>query len=339
MYKIIIRIIVICIFSGFIHAHASDKTEPITLRMASWGPPGHYLSTSRDAWITAVTERSGGRVEIIDYPSGQLYGSKNMHRAVARGLIDIGVLLQPRLMATVPLLQGVYLPFAFDSLEQTVGAYSGESLDIIEEAMREKNLQLVYPSFVGSVNIFSTKGNIIDIEDMEDLRVLATSPMFTALLDAVNAAPDTSIPQSEQYMALKRGVADALLNTVVTGYFQRNHEVAPYLTMANMSFPTVLLTVNLDVWNSLPEDIRTIMLEEGEKQKAYTLAAANAMESRFVKTIAENGGIVETMPEATRIKIQQASQKVWQSWAERNGEKAERLLELNLPTANNASAD
>ena len=197
--------------------------------------------------------------------------------------------------------------------------------------MQEKNLQLVYPAFSGGVQVFSAQGSIDGIADIKNLRVLATSPMVTDLLHKLEAAPDTSIPQSEQYMALKRGVADAMLNAIVTGYFQRNHEVAPFVTVTDMSFPTVLMTVNLDVWNSLPEDIQQIMLEEGEKQKAYSLGASAAMEAHFKQVISENGGKVSALPTGTRSLIQQASQQVWQEWAQRNGPQAQRLLELNLP--------
>ena len=235
------------------------EEETRIIRLASWGPPKHFLSQSRQAWIDAVNERAGGRIKIIEYPSGQLYGPKDIHRAISRGLIDMGAVLQPRLMSTVPLLQGVYLPFAYDSMEQAAEAYGSESLEIIGDAMREINLQLIYPGFSGGVQIFSHQGNIEKITDLNQLRVLATSPMVTDILNELGASPDTSIPQSEQYMALKRGVSDAMLNSIVGGYFQRNHEVAPYLTVANMSFPTILLTANLDVWNSLPEDIRAIM--------------------------------------------------------------------------------
>ena len=309
----------------------AQAESPRVLRLASWGPPKHYLSQSRNAWIEAVNERAAGRIQIIEYPGGQLYGPKDMHRAVARGLIDMGVILQPRLMATVPLLQGVYLPFAYDTMEQASNAYTGESLAIIQQAMQEKNLQLVYPAFSGGVQVFSAQGGIDGIADIKNLRVLATSPMVTDLLHKLEAAPDTSIPQSEQYMALKRGVADAMLNAIVTGYFQRNHEVAPFVTVTDMSFPTVLMTVNLDVWNSLPEDIQQIMLEEGEKQKAYSLGASAAMEAHFKQVISENGGKVSALPAGTRSLIQQASQQVWQEWAQRNGPQAQRLLELNLP--------
>lgn len=309
------------------------KEEPRILRVASWGPPKHFLSLSRIAWIDAVNERAKGRIKIIEYPSGQLYGPKDIHRAISRGLVDMGAVLQPRLMSTVPLLQGVYLPFAYDSMEQAAKAYRGESLAIIGDALREINLQLIYPSFSGGVQLFSNQGNIEKISDLNQLRVLATSPMVTAILNEMGSSPDTSIPQSEQYMALKRGVSDAMLNSIVGGYFQRNHEVAPYLTLADMSFPTILLTINLDVWQSLPEDIQAIMLEEGKKQAAYSLAASAAMDARFIKEIAKGGGVVKTLPPAVRDQIKELSQQIWHDWAQQNGPKARRLLQLNLPSA------
>lgn len=331
----LIRIIValVSLFLAF-PGTSLAQDEPRVLRVASWGPPKHFLSLSRMAWIDAVNKRAQGRIKIIEYPSGQLYGPKDIHRAVSRGLVDLGAVLQPRLMSTVPLLQGVYLPFAYDSMEQAAKAYNGESLTIIGDALRDINLQLIYPSFSGGVQLFSHQGNIEDIADLDQLRVLATSPMITAILNELGSSPDTSIPQSEQYMALKRGVSDAMLNSIVGGYFQRNHEVAPYLTLADMSFPTILLAINLDVWNSLPEDIQAIMLEEGEKQAAYSLAASAAMDARFVKEIAKDGGVVKPLPPAVRNQIKQLSQQIWHDWAQQNGSKARRLLQLNLPSEN-----
>ncbi|MFP3998475.1 MAG: hypothetical protein ACLFUN_01410, partial [Desulfobacterales bacterium] len=80
----------------------------MVLKLASWGPTSHYVAEERDAWIETINEKAEGRVEIEDYPGGQLHGPGDMHKAVARGSIDLGVVLQPAMLGMIPMLQGVY---------------------------------------------------------------------------------------------------------------------------------------------------------------------------------------------------------------------------------------
>lgn len=310
-----------------------------TLRLASWGPVKHYVGQAREQWLHAVREQAGDELEIIEYPGGQLYGPKEMHMAVAKGLVDMGVVLQPRLMATVPLLQGVYLPFAFDSLSDAAKAYEGESLAIIDNAMQQKRLKLVFPSFLGGVQIYSTQGPINTTEDFSQLRILATSPIMTRILSLLGASPDTSIPQTEQYMALKRGVGDAITSTIVGGYFQKSFEVAPHLTLIEMSYPTSLIVMNLESWNKLPVHLQQLLLREGEKQKQYTLAATAAWEAKFSAQLQKEGGLISQMPAASRQQIKQLSRQVWLEWAKATGPEATRLLELNISASGGASKE
>lgn len=121
-----------------------------------------------------------------------------------------------------------------------------------------------------------------------------------------------------------------MANTTVGGYFQKSHEVAPYHTKMDMSFATILVCMNLRTWNKLPGDVQQIMLEEGKKQKAKTLAMTKGWEKKFRGAIADEGGKVTTLPESEREKIKKISRPVWKEWAEENGKQAKRLLELNL---------
>ena len=80
--------------------------QSITLTFASWGPGKHYIAEARSAWVSTINKKFKGRLNIVEYPSGQLYGPKEMHRALAKGVVDMGVILQPRIMALIPMMQG-----------------------------------------------------------------------------------------------------------------------------------------------------------------------------------------------------------------------------------------
>ncbi len=318
-----------CLFVMVTLLPINSMAEETTLKLASWGPPKHYAAEARRNWVKEVNEACAGKIKIIEYPGGQLFGPKEMHKAVAKGQVDMGVVLQPAMLAMVPMLQGVYLPFAFDSVDDAAKAYTGESLEIMKKAMEKKRIKLVWTSYTDGVQIYSNKKNIQTVEDFKGLRILSTSPIFAEIMAKLGAAPDTSIPQTEQYMALKRKVSDANANSVVGGYFQRSHEVAPYVTKIDTSFATVLTCINLKKWQTLPEDVQEKMVELGKKYEQVTLASAKGWEQKFLAEMKKEGAKVTVMPEAERAKIKEISKAVWVKWAEDNGKDAKRLLELN----------
>lgn len=322
-------ITVCCLFVTLALFPIDLKAEEMVLKLASWGPSKHYAYTARNNWIKEVNEACAGKIKIVEYPGGQLFGPKEMHKAVAKGQVDIGVILQPAMLAMVPMLQGVYLPFAFDNVDDVAKAYSGESLAIIEKAMEKKRIKLIYTSYTDGVQIYSNKKNIETIDDFKGLRILSTSPIFAEIMSKLGAAPDTSIPQTEQYMALKRKIADANANSTVGGYFQRSHEVAPFMTKIDCSFATILVCMNTKKWAKLPEDVQKIMVETGRKHGQITLAAAKGWEAKFLDEMKKEGASVTVLPEAERAKIKEVSRAIWIKWAEKNGPEAKRLLELN----------
>lgn len=323
-------ILICCVFFTMVFNPLLAAAKEVELKLASWGPTKHFVAEARNAWIAEVNETLAGKFKIVDYPGGQLYGPKDVHKAIAKGQIDLGVVLQPRMLAMVPLAQGVYLPFAFETAEDAAKAYSGESLAIIEKAMEKKRLKLIYVSYLDPVQIFSNKGNIKTIDDFKGLRILSASPIFSEIMAKMGAAPDTSIPQTEQYMALKRSVSDSMASSIVGGYFQKMVEVAPYITKMNMTYPTILVCMNLKKWNKLTKEAQEAMLTIGKKYGAQTLAVSKGWEEKFTGALAQSGGTITTLPDAERAKIKMIAMPIWEEWAKENGKEGKRLLELNL---------
>lgn len=305
------------------------SAEEQILKLSSWLPAKHYISTLQSSWIDEVNAAFAGNYKIIDYPSGQLYGPKEMHMAVAKGSTDLGVILQPAMVAMVPMLKGVYLPFAFENLDQVDRAYSGESLAIIEKAMEKKQIKLIYTNYIDGAQIFATKKSINTVEDLKGFRVLTTSPIVSEIFAKLDASPDASIPQTEHYMALKRGISDGMAQTSSGGYLQKSFEVAPYITKMDMSFPTILLCMNLKKWDKLIKEYQEIMLKAGKKASEGSLAGGKIWESKFTEEMIKFGATVTRIPYEERAKLKEISKSLYEQWAEENGPEAKRLLEIN----------
>ena len=322
--------LICCLLMGLSLLPINAAAEEVTLKLATWGPPKHFIAEARGQWIEEVNKTLAGRVKIVDYPGGQLFGPKDMHTAVAKGQVELGLVLQPAMLAMVPMMQGVYLPFAFDHLDQVNQAYSGKTLEIIEKAMEAKNLKLIYVSYTDGVQLYSNKKNITSVDDFKGLRILSASPIFSEIMAKLGAAPDTSIPYTEQYMALQRGVSDAVATSIVGGFFEKNHEVAPYITKMDMSFATVLVVANLKKWNKLPQDVQDTIITLGRQKTPYSLAMAKGWEQKFTAEMEKQGAKITRIPDQEREKIKQISRGVWSGWAKKNGKEAEKLLELSL---------
>lgn len=328
MRKSVLFVCGILIFMTLCPINAMAKE--VTLKLATWGSPKHFIAVERAKWIEEVNTTLAGKVKIVDYPGGQLYGTKDMHLAVAKGQVELGLVLQPAMLAMVPMLQGVYLPFAFDNLDQVNEAYSGKTLAIIEKAMEKKNLKLIYVSYTDGVQLFSNKKNIETIDDFKGLRILSTSPIFSEIMVKLGAAPDTSIPYTEQYMALQRKVADAVANSIVGGYFEKSHEVAPKVTKMDMSFATVMVVANLKKWKKLPQDVQETIIKLGRAKTPISLAMAKGWEAKFTADMEKAGVTITRIPTEERQKIKQISKEVWYDWAKKNGKDAENLLNMSL---------
>jgi TRAP-type C4-dicarboxylate transport system substrate-binding protein len=329
-------VLLCCLLFGFSLLPLNAAAEEVILKLATWGPPKHFIAEGRAEWIQEVNTTLAGKVKIVDYPGGQLFGPRDMHSAVAKGQVELGLVLQPSMLAMVPMLQGAYLPFAFDNLDQVHQAYSGRPLEIIEKAMEEKHLKLIYVAYTDGVQLFSNKKNISKTEDFKGLRILSASPIFSEIMVKLGAAPDTSIPYTEQYMALQRGVSDAMAVSIVGGFFEKTHEVAPHVTKMDMSFATIFVVANLKKWNSLPQDVQETIITLARKKTPHSLAMAKAWESKFTADLEAAGAKVTRIPDEERAKIKQVSREVWNNWAKKHGPQAEELLQLSLDIVSTA---
>ncbi len=322
-------VLILIILSGCVGKETQNDSSKI-LKLASWLPSKHYIASANSNWIKEVNKNAAGKIKIIEYPEGKLYGPKNMHTAISKGSVDIGLTLQPLMIQMCPILQGVSLPFFFDNLDQTFAAYAGESLSILEKGLEKKNIKLIYACFTDSLQFFSNKQNIKKIEDFEGLKILSHNPIFSDIFANLGMTPETLIPFRQQYMSIKNDTCNATVNSISGGYFQRTFEVAPYVTKMDVGFPTIFVCMNLSKWNELPIEVQQVMINLGKKYSERTLLEAQGWEQKVTNNaLSKYNTAITRLPKLERDKIKKKSRKVWDKWAEQNGKEAQMLLKVN----------
>jgi len=145
------------------------------------------------------------------------------------------------------------------------------------------------------------------LADMKGLMVQSISPVASSVITALggNAVPS---PFVEGYDVLQKKTVDASMTSTMFQKVFKLYEVAKYETLGYIIPASLVVAINMDVYNSLPKDIQKILDEEGN---GLTKSANEFFTGAYEDTkkfLAEKGITVYVLPAAERAKWRDA---VW----------------------------
>ena len=237
---------------------------------------------------TLVVPQSNQRLEAMGSPhrirwtesyGGSLYKLNHTLEAVEIGLTDIGwvgTLWEPSKMP----LQNVnyYTPFVTDDHEMIADLMNElhRQVPALGEAWAEQNQKFLGASVVDTYHLM-TNFEVRSLDDLRGRKILAPGPS-AAWLEGTGAVPvDGGL--TTYYTQISTGVADGVLTILTGAPPYRIHEVAPYITLVGIGAQvTGGMAINLDTWNRLPEDVRSVIEQLGEE---YSKGVASQVSARY----------------------------------------------------------
>ena len=119
------------------------------------------------------------------------------------------------------------------------------------------------------------------------------------------------IPYVDVYMALKQGVADGQENPYSNIEQMKFYEVQKYLTVSNYQVHPNPFFINLDWYESLPDELQKIVTNAAKVAMIYNDTIWLASEMDAFEIIAENVEVNE-LTDAARAAFAEKVQPVWQ---------------------------
>ena len=279
-----------------------------------------------------VSTNTGGRVKIEHFMSGTLVPAPEMAEAVSEGTIDMAYThgaYHPGFIDVANIESG--LPMAWCNLEQALYFWFVHGfIDLEREAYAEKNIYVITPVMEIPI-LLCSKEPVRTIDDMKPLKIRATKN-FAAALDQFGIAT-VYLPAEEYYTSLATGIIDGVLAGPEFDYAMKKlNEHAPYLTDLGMISPcTSALMVNMDVWNSLPEDLQGIVEDTAKAFFCVTFhSEIMKLDRSFLGTFER-----QPFPASEVAKLTEAATKVWDEEAvqsERNAKGVDMLKALARET-------
>ncbi|MFX0199127.1 MAG: TRAP transporter substrate-binding protein DctP [Candidatus Hodarchaeota archaeon] len=235
---------------------AQTHGKVIELKIAHGGTTASNYHIVAEEFARKVSDKTGGRVKVTIYPAGSLVKHPTCVESTKKGICDI-----------------TYAPVDFWPTANTssiinlhlVGWPSGaERLTRIWRELHEsvpamnaayKDLKLLWMAANPLMELHFTKKAVRVPGDIKGMKITSASPRVLA---ALGASP-VSLPPSEVYMGLERGVAEGLnapysfLVSFKIIQLVRSH------TKVDCGSNAFTCIMNLDTWKSLPPDIQRII--------------------------------------------------------------------------------
>lgn len=279
------------------------QAETFSLTMASSHPTVlpwvGQLSTLVVGQSNARLEAMGSedRIEWTESYGGALYGFKDTLEAVGDGLTDAGWVGTLWEGSKMPLQNVTYFtPFVSDDLVGTLKIMNElhREIPVLQEAWEDQNVVFLGASGVETYHLL-TNFPVYSLADLEGRKILAPGPSANWIKHLGAVPVNGALPT--YYNQVQTGVADGMV-VILTGAFPNKHyEVAPYVTLVGIgAHMTGGLGINKDVWDSLSDDVRTVLTELGEE---YTVAHAEEVMARydtFLAKLPEVGATVTELP-------------------------------------------
>jgi tripartite ATP-independent transporter DctP family solute receptor len=210
-----------------------------------------------------IEERSKGRVDVTIYPSSQLGEDNDVLEQIRNGapiaaLVDAGRLapLHAELgILAAPYLVDDYTQYAAITDSPVYGEW-------VEELAESSGIRLLNYNWFQGTRQMITKKEITAPADLSGVRVRTIdAPSWIATVESMGA---TAAPMawSEVYSALQLGAIDGAEAQLTGAYGIKLHEVATNIALTNHIQLFTGLATSQAWWESLPEDIRTIIDEE-----------------------------------------------------------------------------
>jgi TRAP-type C4-dicarboxylate transport system substrate-binding protein len=319
-----------------LHARAAGDEDAIRLTVASsQGTTLAWVGAMHTFVVPEVDRRLAARgspvhIRWTEAYGGSLYKYENTLEAIEIGLTDMGWVGTLWELSKLP-LQNVtyYAPFASDDFRTVVDIVNElhRTVPAMNAAWTAQNVKFLGASALDTYHLM-TNFPVHRIEDLHGRKILAPGPSAAWLEGTGAVAVDGSL--TTYYQQIQTGVADGVI-TILTGAApNRLHEVAPYITLVGIgSQVTGALAINLDTFNRLPEDVRTILEQLGPE---YSRSVADDIAKRYDASIARmrnEGATVTELPVAEKEKWLAAMPDIAGRWieaTERRGSPAGEVL-------------
>jgi TRAP-type C4-dicarboxylate transport system substrate-binding protein len=241
------------------------SAKTISLNYANFPPAPTFPCVQMEQWKTVVETRTEGAVRINTFPGGTLLGAKEMMDGVISGQADIGCLCMAYQPGRFTVTNAVSLPLGIP--DSRVGSLVLTDLFNTYKPKAFDKVKVLAMFTTAPANIMSRK-RLATLDDLKGINLRASGGAAEIL--KIWGANQIGMPMSATPEALQKGVVQGLFSSLEVMKDLKFAEECPYATMTNTVVYPFAVVMNLDRWNALSPEVKTVMENLAREQAVWT---------------------------------------------------------------------
>lgn len=239
-------------------ASYSAASEELTLKFSAFvGEQNPIFQCSTIPMIKELEANTGTKVTVEKYFGGGAFGSPaKQYDQAMRGITDLSFGMLSYTEGLFPLAEIVAMPFVMNNHEDATRVLNEVILPgyLSKELGEVKIINL----WLTSPYQFHMREAVSDVASLDGLRIRVAGEVPVNAMEALGAQV-ASFPAPETYENLQRGVVDGTVATWTTATAFKVGEVAKHHYELNFGGAVGFTAMNLDTYNSLPNDVKEII--------------------------------------------------------------------------------
>ena len=289
-------------------------------------PESNFHTQGVVEFANLVSEKSDGQLEIVVNSGGSLgFEGQEMLRVVGNGTLPIAEVLMGNVQGTEPIFGLTSLPLLVEDYEGARALYE-TAKPAYEAALERNNQRLLYAAPWPPSGMF-TKSEVTTPGGFGGLKVRTYDSNSAEFVEGLNAQ-GVAIPFSELFTALSTGLVNSVLTSTPTGVDASLWEVTDYFERINYAFPLNMVTVNADMFSSLPQETQDALLEAAVEIEQTQWEASRQADQDSQSTLTENGiTVVNEVSGELNSAMQEVANSLKESWLSDAGEEGQQVLD------------
>lgn len=238
--------------------------EVISLKFATYDPVFSVCTEPHLEFISAVDERSNGRLKITYYPGETLLKAHGILPGVREGVADIGYICtqyfpEEYVLSNLWALPGMH-PTAVIGTQ-----WAAELKEYFDKENERLGLHLGGMHCLAPYVLYAPYKSLKSLDDLKGLQIRSVGGPWTAITEKLGGTPMT-MGAWDCYDALVKRTLDVMVHTpgwmFPEGKFHDLADPGYVLNVGGATSTSSALIVNGEKWNSLSPDLQKILDEE-----------------------------------------------------------------------------
>lgn len=294
---------------------ANAGGEPVVMKLATTVNEKDSFQIAAEKFKEIVEEKTDGAYQIEIYPDNKLGDEATLLESMAAGELELGIVTSGPFINFSNDMGVLDMPFLFGSNEEAHKVLDGEVGQELLATLENSNLKGLAYAERGFRNLTNSVKPVTTVADMQGLKLrVMENEVYAKTFEALgaNASP---MAWTETLTALQNGAIEGQENpiNVICSYtlWESNQK---YATLTRHSYSTAIITMSLEKFNELPEDVQTIFKDAAQEAAVYERNWTAENEAAQLQEMKDNG--MEVVEEPDLDSFREAVQPVYDAYPE-----------------------